>query len=349
MKKITAFLLFTSLCTTIQAQFNADKEPFLTQSLTEYTIEKVYARTSGGNIEVTGITTGQTRIEVYVRPSNYKQSEGITKEEIKRRLEADYELTISGENNQLHAVAKQHNSNIMNWKNHLSISFKVFVRENVSTDLHTSGGSIRLSNLSGNQNFKTSGGSLHLDKLIGMIHGRTSGGSIHVSNSGKNLNLKTSGGSIHANNCNGTIELATSGGSLNLSNLNGIIDARTSGGSVRGNNIKGELKTHTSGGSIRLNEMTCSLDASTSGGGIDVDITTLGKYVKLSNSSGSINLKIPGKTGLDLALHASKISTGNLTNFNGKQEDDELSGTLNGGGIPVNVRAGSGRISLSFN
>ncbi len=95
--------------------------------------------------------------------------------------------------------------------------------------------------------------------------------------------------------------------------------------------------------------MACSLDASSSGGGnMNVTMTQLGKYLKLSTAGSGINLELPDKQGLDLSLHGSKIKFDPLNNFSGTKEDDEISGKLNGGGIPVTVRAGSGKIKLSF-
>jgi len=35
-------------------------------------------------------------------------------------------------------------------------------------------------------------------------------------------------------------------------------------------------------------------------------------------------------------------------NFSGKMSEDEIAGKLNGGGVPVTVRAGSGRIYLGL-
>ncbi len=68
----------------------------------------------------------------------------------------------------------------------------------MSTKLRTSGGSISLINLNGEQDFSTSGGSLHVEKMSGKIDGSTSGGSIHVSDSKDEIDLRTSGGSIEA-------------------------------------------------------------------------------------------------------------------------------------------------------
>jgi DUF4097 and DUF4098 domain-containing protein YvlB len=343
MKKITTLFMLAGF--TIAACAQDNKEPFSTRSLSNESIKDVHVRTSGGSIAVTGVAS-DARIEVYVQPSN-GMFNSLSKEEIQKRLDEDYELTISVANNQLTATAKQ-KKDFNNWKRALSISFKIFVPKTVNTDLATSGGSIRLAGLSGKQNFKTSGGSLSVDDITGSINGKTSGGSITVKNAGSNIDMATSGGSIRAENCNGTILLNTSGGSLNLNNLQGNIKARTSGGSIHGNSIKGELVAHTSGGSVSLNDISGSLETSTSGGSVHADLKELGQYVTINNSGGNISLTLPENKGLNLKLYANKIRTDGLKNFNGKADDDEISGTVNGGGIPVTVKASSGHLNIKM-
>lgn len=343
MKKITALFMLAGLAVTACAQ--NDKIPYLTRSLSNDAIKEVNVKTSGGSIEVTGVAANEAHIEVYVKASNGAQN--LSKEEIQKRLNDDYNLTITTSNNKLTAIAEA-KDRLLNWKRSLSISFKVFVPKTVTTDLHTSGGSIHLANLSGNQQFKTSGGSLHVDDVTGSISGRTSGGSITVKNSSNMIDLNTSGGSIHAENCKGTINLSTSGGSLTLINLQGNIKAKTSGGSVHGNNIDGELSAHTSGGSVTLNSISGSIETSTSGGSINADIKNLGKYVTISNSGGNVNLTLPENKGLNLKLYANRIKTDGLKNFSGKADDDEISGTVNGGGIPVTVNASSGQLNVKM-
>src|SRR5688572_1759381 len=340
MKKYLLVLLVTGCC---QLSFAQDKDvPFLTKSFAGESIKNVEAATSGGSITVSSVAAGQSKIEVFIRSSVGKESP-LSKEQIQKKLDEDYELTVSTANGKLSAIAKSKRN--IDWKNSLSISFKIYVPENVSTELTTSGGSIHLTSLTGSQEFTTSGGSLHAEKLKGNIKGRTSGGSIHVKDCSQEIDLTTSGGNIDARNCTGNIRLVTSGGSVQLDNLNGVIEATTSGGSVRGELIKGELEAHTSGGNVDLQKLSCSLETSTSGGNIDVQITELGKFVKISNSGGSIDVELPNK-GLDLKVKGSKIKTSNFTNFSGSVEDDEIEGTLNGGGIPVTIKASSGRVNL---
>ncbi len=62
-----------------------------------------------------------------------------------------------------------------------------------------------------------------------------------------------------------------------------------------------------------------------------------------------MNLQLPKNAGVDLKLTAMKISTGKMENFKGSLDKEEVNGSLNGGGIPVTVDAGGGKINLDFN
>jgi DUF4097 and DUF4098 domain-containing protein YvlB len=346
MKKYLFLLLFFAPASILFSQPAYEKEPFLVRSLSGDGIKNVEARTSGGSISVMGVTGSEARIEVFISPNNYDGKTTVTKEELKQRLEELYDLNITVINNKLTAVAKS-KSQIKDWTKSLNVSYRIYVPQNISTDLVTSGGSIRLDNLSGSQSFATSGGSLHLSKLSGKVDGRTSGGSVHLEDSRDEIELSTSGGGIYATNSSGNLRLSTSGGSLDLSRLKGTIRASTSGGSIKGNSIEGELRAHTSGGNVRLNDLSCSLETGTSGGSIQVSFTQLGKYVRISNSAGNIDLSVPKNAGMDLDL-SGRIGRTGFQNFNGKIDDRQVTGKLNGGGVPVVAETSAGRITFSL-
>src|SRR6185369_2039319 len=154
--------------------------PYMTKSFANESVKEVDAKTQGGSISVSG-NSGETRVEIYVTPNNGRDN-SLSKEEIQKRLSEDWELNVSVSGGKLSAISKAKDRN-MNWKRALNISFKIFVPQTVSTDLSTSGGSIKLYNLSGTQDFRTSGGSLTVEKVTGKINGGTSGGSIDVSDS----------------------------------------------------------------------------------------------------------------------------------------------------------------------
>jgi hypothetical protein len=344
MKKYLLLFVVAGQLFAAKAQSNDDRVPYITKSLSSDAVQAVEVRTQGGSILVKGGAGADARVEVYVWGNN--SNDNLTKEEIQHRLDEDYTLTVSVSNHQLTAIAKPKHE-IFNWRRSLNISFRIYVPENVATDLETSGGSITLGDLAGTEKFSTSGGSLHIDHLTGKTTGSTSGGSIHVTDSKDIIDLSTSGGSIEATNCTGNIRLSTSGGSLHLLNLNGTIHAETSGGSAEGDNIEGDLFVHTSGSSIRLTNLACSLDAETSGAGIHVAMAKLGKFIKLGTSGGNIDLEIPNGQGVNLDIDAGRIKTASLTNFSGSQEKGRMNGTLNGGGIPVRLNTSGGAVSLT--
>ena len=348
MKKI--LFLSAALCLTLVSGVYAQKErtPYSTQSLAGKSVKEVSVETSGGHIEVAGGSDSEAKIEVYIQLNNRNDNDQ-QKEEIEKRLRESYDLTINVSGNKLTAIAKP-KTGFRDWKRGLSISFKILVPKEITSTLRTSGGHIKISNLVGAQDFTTSGGHLEIDNITGKMKGRTSGGHIQVKNSKDNMDLTTSGGHIDAENCSGdVIKLGTSGGHVTMNNLKGSIDASTSGGSIKGSTISGDLIAHTSGGNINFKDLSCSLETSTSGGNIDVAIKELGKFVKISGSGGNIALELPKNKGLDLKLRGDKIKVGTLTNFSGTLEEDNIDGKLNGGGVPVTVKAGSGRISLSMN
>ena len=344
MKNLKSAIVLFLLCQAfIASAQNNNQEPYLNKPFANADIKHVNVKTSGGSIAITGGSATEAHVEVYVNPNN-SNGETISKEEIAQRMK-DYDLDVSISGTELEVSAKAKNGNF-NWKKSLSISFKIYVPKTVSSNATTSGGSINLKNLSGDQNFTTSGGSLRLDQLTGNIKGHTSGGSINVSNSKNNIDLSTSGGAIKAENCDGTISLKTSGGSLDLNNLSGKIYAKTSGGSVHGSQISGELITGTSGGSIDLKNMSCSLETSTSAGSIHVEMAQLGKYVKINGSVGHVDLQLPAGKGMDLDLHGSRINANVGGNFNGEKDNSRMVGKLNGGGIPVTVSTSIGGINV---
>jgi hypothetical protein len=328
-----------------QAQ-NSKSLLYLSKPLSAESINQVEAKTSGGGIEVSGVNPSEARIEVYINGNDRHDS--YTKEEIQKILDKDYDFSVTASGNKLTAIARQKRSFNNDWRNSISISYKIYVPSACGTHLNTSGGGISISNLSGDQHFNTSGGGLDVSKLSGKISGHTSGGGITVTDSKDNIDLETSGGGIEAKRCTGEIHLNTSGGSIQMNELSGNIHASTSGGNVDAEKVSGELITHTSGGNMSVTAMSGSLEASTSGGNIDVEIAETGKYVRLSNSGGSVHLELPKGKGLDLDIHGDRIKTEGLNNFSGSLEKESITGTINGGGTPVDIHAGSGGVTLAI-
>jgi hypothetical protein len=334
-------LLFGMALMLVLEVFSQEGEPYMVKNFSS--VKMVRASTAGGNITVEGADVSGVKVRVYIRASDYNAK--LSDSEIRERLEKDYTLKLAVEGDVLVLQAKNRNS--VNWKKGLSISFAVTVPRSTSNDLTTSGGNIVLNGVEGVQDFVTSGGNLVVQKVKGRIKGTTSGGNITAEGLSDNIELVTSGGNVNAEDCRGTIKLVTSGGNLSLEDLNGTITASTSGGNVNGEEIRGEIQAGTSGGNVDLEKLYGSVKAGTSGGSLRVSLVEVGKYVKLSNSGGNIDLELPAGKGYDLDIRGSKIKTEALSNYSGTMSESRLNGKLNGGGIPVTIDRGE-RINLSF-
>jgi DUF4097 and DUF4098 domain-containing protein YvlB len=306
-------------------------------------VKRVLVGTSGGNISVTGGSTSGAVVKVQVRPSNY--NEKVPEQELRARLERDYELKVEMVGDQLQCSAKPKRK--VDWKQGLSVSFDLVVPNKTTNDLATSGGNIVLRDLEGTQKLATSGGNLVLEGCKGQLRGTTSGGNIIAERLTEDVELSTSGGNVSVEECRGKLRFTTSGGNITLEDLDGNITAKTSGGNINGDELKGEIETQTSGGNVEVDNVSGSLKASTSGGSMNVSIIQTGSYVELSNSGGNIRVELPAGKGYNLNVRGDDLNTTSLSNFSGTISDNRIEGKLNGGGIPVNISR-AGKVNLIF-
>jgi hypothetical protein len=126
------------------------------------------------------------------------------------------------------------------------------------SDLSTSGGQIKCTDFEGDFNASTSGGDIVLSGKNSKINAHTSGGDIDITYQGENkgIDIGTSGGDIKLNlpeDFNASASLSTSGGSitctLNTTNISKITSSKFVADLNKGGN---ELIAKTSGGDIEV-------------------------------------------------------------------------------------------------
>lgn len=303
-----AFLLIVATLSGTSISFK-EGDPFRTKTFTLDGPGDLKVRTSGGSIDVSSHSGNTARVEMYVR----KRGRTISpQDEDAKEIMEEFDITIEQSGNAISAIAER-KSTVFNWfgSGSYSISFTVYVPEQMSCDLNTSGGSIELSGVKGRQELKTSGGSLRLNAIRGNTIARTSGGSISIDR------------------------------------YAGDLEAHTSGGTISLHEASGELRLGTSGGSIKLDNVRGSIEANTSGGGIRAEVLSLDKYLTLKTSGGSITAVIPSGLGLDLNLRGERVNS-KLVNFNGEAEKNRVRGSMNGGGIPVVMSTSGGSVNLEY-
>lgn len=329
MKKIIFTCLLVSSMFFVHAQFNSLNDPFITKSLSNESFQKINASTSHGNLSVSPAAASEARIEVFIHGNGIADQQ-LSKEEIQSRLDEYYSLEVAVSNGELHAIAKEKANafNLHNWKQSLSISFRIYSPQAAATVLKTSHGNIDLSGMNGDQELGTSHGNITVDKITGKLTGGTSHGNVSVKNVSEGVDVSTSHGNINAENCGGNIKLSTSNGDVSLNKLKGKIHAGTSHGNIGGDMVEGELNAVTSHGDIEFSNLNASVETST--------------------SHGNISLQLPKGKGIDIDLHGKSIRLNQLENFSGSKESRSMKGTLNGGGSIVKAETNHGTVSLEF-
>jgi len=200
-----------------------------------------------------------------------------------------------------------------------------------------------------NVNAKTSGGSIELDPIDGTVELSTSGGSIETGKVSGTARLRTSGGSITVEGATAEVDAKTSGGSIRIGDTDGPVDARTSGGSITLSRVRGNVVAHTSGGNITIDEASGSIDATTSGGSIKAQLSgPITADSKLSTSGGSVTVSLSPRVAVDIDARASGggVSSDVPITIQGRQDDGELKGKVNGGGPTLTLRTSGGGIRV---
>jgi hypothetical protein len=284
------------------------------------------AKSSGGGVQVRSHDQNQVEVQVFIRKNGRLLSPSDP--DIDDVLEI-YDLDISKDGSVItsNVTRKLRRSP---WQS-TGISLTILVPREMSCNVSSSGGGLQITGVTGTHNFSSSGGGVHLEDITGTTTASSSGGSVRVKNQNGDVHLRSSGGGVTLDDAHGRVYAHSSGGGVHLNNIHGEVDAGSSGGGVSVSGEAGYVKATSSGGPVRINiaSLCKELYLQSSGGGIDATIKN-GDYL-----------------GMDLDLSSDKVNI-ELQNFSGRVEKNRVTGTLNGGGIPVYMRSSGGNVTVRF-
>ena len=178
---------------------------------------------------------------------------------------------------------------------------------------------------------------------------KTSGGHITASQLKNSQELKTSGGHITLSDIDGTTNAKTGGGHITANRVFGDITMSTGGGHIKMQDTGGNLEVKTGGGHIDIQNGEGSITAKTSGGNISSSINSAKDQLRFSTSAGNVSLSLPINIAADLDISGTSASLDDGFNFNGTKNKGSISGTLNGGGLPIVINCGYGNVNISTN
>lgn len=280
---------------------------------------------SDGFINVYPSETDKTEVYFIVKKGSSLQK--ISKDELDEFVSLI--INIYPDNLEI-TIKHRNNNNWKAWENSYNVSCEIYTPAETSCDLRSSDGDILIKGLNANQKCITSDGDVVAARINGNINCTTSDGDVQIYNVTGNTNLATSDGDVKAENVEGDTKFVTSDGDVNLVNVTGTINARTSDGDISFIDCSG------------------SVIAQTSDGDIEGNIIKLKVKLSVITSDGDIDVTIPEGLSFDVKLKGSDLNIP-LIDFSGKSEEHLIQGTVRGGGIPIELMASDGSVSLNYN
>jgi DUF4097 and DUF4098 domain-containing protein YvlB len=184
---------------------------------------------------------------------------------------------------------------------------------------------------------RQSGDQLELEvrtpRLFGLV---LSNHSVHIEISvprEADLNLHTGDGRIRVNDVKGEVRLDSGDGELEIYSADGKLNANTHDGSIRAQGRFDALDLHTGDGNIHAEV----------GGG-----SKISSAWSLRTGDGNVDLRLPQDfaANLDAQTGDGRVDVDLPVTVTGSVRENSIRGTLNGGGLPIEVRTGDGHISL---
>jgi len=183
------------------------------------------------------------------------------------------------------------------------------------------------------------------------------GNTTYENGSAATLTVDTNSGKISITKVNVTKELKTQNdfGDINLTQaMAGSYDLHTNSGGITIDGAKGKLKAYTDFGNIEIsNAKSVTLDVKTNSGTIEFSGSLGAGPHKVESEFGNIDLALPtdAKLNVDFKTDFGKIKsslpiTVTLTESS-SSEEDQMAGSINGGGEQLTVSTNSGGINIT--
>lgn len=148
-----------------------------------------------------------------------------------------------------------------------------------------------------------------------------------------------------------TANLRTGDGPIALSQIQGTVDARTGDGPVDVKDFNGVLHAATGDGPVSLHGRFDDLEVNTGDGPVSIAATS-GSQIHtawhVKTGDGPVHVGLPSDLHANVDLHTGDggITLNLPLSVQGRQNQHDLHGALNGGGGEIRIQTGDGSISI---
>ncbi|MCJ7581993.1 MAG: DUF4097 domain-containing protein, partial [Candidatus Aminicenantes bacterium] len=182
-------------------------------------------------------------------------------------------------------------------------------------------------------NANTVSGDVICEEISGDLKAETVSGDVIVTGAANGANCSTVSGNVEVDNVTGDVKLHTVSGDVLANKIKGSVDADTVSGSVVLTNITDadEIEASTISGKVKY----------------EGDLASSG-YYHLKSHSGRVEFIVPSGSAFDLDARtfSGSINSDFDITVRGKIEKKSLTGSVNGGGAEVELKAFSGNVYI---
>jgi hypothetical protein len=183
------------------------------------------------------------------------------------------------------------------------------------------------------------------------VNAKTVSGTVRCENIGGYLMAETTSGKVVALGARSGANCSSKSGNVEVEDITGDVDLHTVSGSVIADSVRGSVEADTVSGNVLLTNITGAdkVEGNTTSGRVvyEGDIASSGYYF-LKAHSGRVELTVQSGAAFDVNARtfSGSINSEFEITTKGKIDRKSLSGTINGGGAEVELRAFSGNIYL---
>lgn len=177
----------------------------------------------------------------------------------------------------------------------------------------------------------------------------TGSGSVEVSAIQASGQVSSGSGSISLEKTKGDVEVSTGSGHITLSNVSGSFNMNTGSGNIVLHDSTGSFSGNSGSGKVDIHESKGTFNLSSGSGDIKFQgELAQGSDNRLSSGSGSVTVELSGSpsVALDLEIQQRGRIRVDLPVMVSEQSEHRLIGTIGDGEASLNVRTGSGNITI---
>ena len=230
----------------------------------------------------------------------------------------------------------------------LDVRVRAWVPREYSVELHTSRGSVEVSEIRGDVEVTSSRGGVRIADVVGEASLKTSRGEVHVRGLSGNLAVFASRAEIDVAGVSGSVVAETDRAAIRVVGVGGDLRLRTNRSPIEVEDAEGEIDVESNRAPITVRNAPGRVRARTNRAPISASFAN-DPAGELETNRGSIEVQVrkQARFDLDAETHRGRVEISDALSLEGDRGREQVTARLNGGGERLRLRTNRGDIRVS--